>query len=49
MIGASANVVTIGIAESAGYKISFFGFMKYAFVYMLITIIISNIWLLLFY
>lgn len=45
MIGASANVVTIGIAESAGYKISFFGFMKYAFVYMLITIIISNIWL----
>jgi Na+/H+ antiporter NhaD/arsenite permease-like protein len=49
MIGASANVVTIGIAESLGYKISFFGFMKYAFVYMLITIIICNIWLLLFY
>lgn len=49
MIGASANVVTVGIAESAGYKIRFFGFMKYAFVFMLITIIISNIWLLLFY
>jgi len=31
LIGASANLVTIGIAESAGYKISFFGFMKYAF------------------
>jgi Na+/H+ antiporter NhaD/arsenite permease-like protein len=49
MIGASANVVTIGIAESLGYKISFFGFMKYAFLYMLITIIICNIWLLIFY
>jgi len=49
IIGASANVVTVGIAESAGYKISFFGFMKYAFVYMLITIIICNIWLLIFY
>uniref|UniRef100_A0A7C4NTI4 TRAP transporter large permease subunit n=1 Tax=Thermodesulfobacterium geofontis TaxID=1295609 RepID=A0A7C4NTI4_9BACT len=49
MIGASANVVTVGIAEAAGYRISFFGFMKYAFVYMLITIIICNIWLLIFY
>uniref|UniRef100_A0A7V4JPZ7 Citrate transporter n=1 Tax=Thermodesulfobacterium geofontis TaxID=1295609 RepID=A0A7V4JPZ7_9BACT len=49
MIGASANVVTIGIAESVGYRITFFGFMKYAFIYMLITIIICNIWLLLFY
>lgn len=49
LIGASANVVTIGIAESAGYKISFFGFMKYAFLYMIITVAIANIWLLLFY
>ncbi|AEH22714.1 Citrate transporter [Thermodesulfobacterium geofontis OPF15] len=49
MIGASANVVTIGIAESLGYKISFLGFIKYAFIYMLITIIICNIWLLIFY
>jgi len=49
MIGASANVVTVGIAEAAGYRISFFGFMKYAFILMVITIIISNIWLLFFY
>lgn len=49
LIGASANVVTIGIAESAGYRISFFGFMKYAFVYMIISVIICNVWLLLFY
>lgn len=49
LIGASANVVTIGIAESAGHKISFFGFMKYAFLYMIITVAIANVWLLLFY
>ncbi len=49
LIGASANVVTIGIAESAGHKISFFGFMKYAFLFMMISVAIANIWLLLFY
>jgi Na+/H+ antiporter NhaD/arsenite permease-like protein len=49
MIGASANVVTVGIAEAAGYKISFFGFMKYAFVYMLISVAIAHAWLLIFY
>lgn len=49
MIGASANVVTVGIAEAAGYKISFFGFMKYAFVYMLISVAICHVWLLVFY
>jgi Na+/H+ antiporter NhaD/arsenite permease-like protein len=49
MIGASANVVTIGIAESAGHPIKFFAFMKYAFVYMLISVAISNVWLLIFY
>ncbi|GAB5046554.1 ArsB/NhaD family transporter [Thermodesulfovibrio sp. TK110] len=49
MIGASANVVTVGIAEAAGYRISFFGFFKYAFLYMLISVAISNVWLLIFY
>ncbi|OCC16148.1 Na+/H+ antiporter NhaD type [Dissulfuribacter thermophilus] len=49
MIGASANVVTLGIAESAGYPIRFFGFMKIAFIYMLVTVGVANIWLLLFY
>jgi Na+/H+ antiporter NhaD/arsenite permease-like protein len=49
MIGASANVVTVGIAEAAGYKISFFGFMKFAFLYMLISVAICHVWLLVFY
>ncbi len=47
MIGASANVVTLGIAESAGYPIKFFGFMKVAFIYMIISVAIANAWLLL--
>jgi Na+/H+ antiporter NhaD/arsenite permease-like protein len=48
IIGASANVVTMGIAESKGYKISFGGFMKTAFPYMILSIIICQVWLMLF-
>ena len=48
IIGASANVVTMGIAEGQGYKISFLGFMKTAFPFMIISIIIAQIWLMLF-
>jgi Na+/H+ antiporter NhaD/arsenite permease-like protein len=47
MIGASANVVTVGMAERAGYPISFMYYLKVAFVPMLITIIICSAWLLL--
>ncbi len=46
MIGASANVVTVGMAERAGYHISFMHYMKIAFPPMLITIVLSSIWLL---
>jgi Na+/H+ antiporter NhaD/arsenite permease-like protein len=48
IIGASANVVTMGIAESRGYHISFAGFMKKAFPYMLISVAIGQAWLLIF-
>jgi len=48
IIGASANVVTMGIAESKGYKISFIGFMKAAFPYMIISIILCQAWLMIF-
>jgi Na+/H+ antiporter NhaD/arsenite permease-like protein len=47
MIGASANVVTVGMAERAGYKISFMYYMKVAAVPMLITIVLCSFWLLL--
>ena len=47
IIGASANVVTIGIAESRGYSTTFAGFMKTAFPFMLLTILIAQVWLML--
>jgi len=49
MIGASANVVTVGIAEARGYHISFLKFMKIGFTYMVISVAIANLWLLLFF
>ncbi len=48
IIGASANVVTMGIAESKGYKISFIGFMKTAFPYMILSIAIAQAWIMIF-
>jgi len=48
LIGASANVVTMGIAEARGYHISFIGFMKTAFPYMIISVLIAHAWLLIF-
>ncbi len=49
VIGASANVVTTGIAERAGYKITFMGFLKEAAPITVISLIISSIWLLIQY
>ncbi len=46
IIGASANVVTTGIAEKAGYKISFLEFMKQAAPITIISLIISTLFLL---
>lgn len=46
IIGASANVVTVGIAEAAGYPIKFIEFMKVAFLYMIISVAIANVYLL---
>lgn len=41
-IGASANVVVLGIAERAGQKISFLKFMAYGMPVMLMTLLIST-------
>jgi Na+/H+ antiporter NhaD/arsenite permease-like protein len=49
MIGASANVVTVGMMEKAGYQISFLDYMKACFVPMLITVTLCMAYLLLFY
>jgi len=47
VIGASANVVTVGIAESRGFHTSFMGFMKVAFPYMVLSVALGHVWLLL--
>ncbi len=49
IIGASANVVTTGIAEKAGYKITFFQFVKEAAPITVISLIISSVFLLIRY
>jgi Na+/H+ antiporter NhaD/arsenite permease-like protein len=49
LIGASANVVTMGIAESVGYPVRFSSFMKVAFPYMIASVAVANAWLLLWY
>ncbi|MCX8129119.1 MAG: ArsB/NhaD family transporter [Clostridia bacterium] len=48
IIGASANVVASGMAEENGHKITFGQYFKVCFPIMLITIIISMVYLLIF-
>ena len=47
LVGASANVVTAGLAAKSGYKITFIEFTKYGVLFMLMTLIISTgyLWL----
>jgi len=44
-IGASANVMIIGIAEKSGYKISFKRFLAYGLPITLLTLCIANVYL----
>ena len=45
LIGASANLIVAGFAQRAGHPIAFLGFLKHAFGLMLISIVISHIYL----
>lgn len=45
VIGASANVIVVGMAEKAGKKISFSKFVMYAFPFWLMSLIVSNIYI----
>jgi Na+/H+ antiporter NhaD/arsenite permease-like protein len=49
MIGASANVVTVGMAEKAGYPISFVEYMKMCWWPMMIIVTICMVYLLIAY
>ncbi len=46
LIGASANVVTAGLAEKAGYPVSFMRYLRTAAVPMLVTVALATVWLL---
>jgi Na+/H+ antiporter NhaD/arsenite permease-like protein len=47
LIGASANMVTAGIAERAGHPISYVYFFKKGFPALLVTVALATVWLLL--
>ena len=47
LVGASANVVSAGLAGKSGYKITFMQFTKYGFGFMILTLIISTLYVLL--
>lgn len=49
IVGASANVIAAGMLEKRGNKIGFVKYMKLAFPLMLVSIIISTIYLIIFY
>lgn len=46
LIGASANMVTAGIAERVGYPITYVGFLKQGFPAMVVTVAVGMLWLL---
>jgi len=43
-IGASANVIVVGMSEKAGKPISFIRFMAYGMPVMILTVLISTVW-----
>ena len=45
LIGASPNLVTAGIAERAGYRITYLTFLKVGFPAMVVTVTVGTIWL----
>ncbi len=45
LIGASANMITAGIAERAGHKITYGYFLKKGFPALLITVLLAMLWL----
>jgi len=45
MLGASANIVTVGIAKKYNHNISFFEFMRSSALIALITLVISSFYL----
>jgi Na+/H+ antiporter NhaD/arsenite permease-like protein len=49
LIGASANVVVSQIAKRNGYEVTFLGFTRYGAVFMLLSLVLSSIYMMLRY
>ena len=49
LIGASANVIVAGLADKHGYKLTFGRYLKTGFPLMILSIILSTIYLVIFY
>lgn len=49
LIGASANVIVAGLAEKNGVKLSFLKYLKIGFPLMIVSIVLSTIYLIVFY
>ena len=49
IVGASANVVARGIVERSNRNLSFLSYMKIAYPLMILSIVISSVYLLIFY
>lgn len=49
LIGASANVVSAGLLEKSGYRLSFWEFTKYGSIIAIITLLFSTAYIYLFY
>ncbi|MOA30772.1 hypothetical protein D3C78_1518830 [compost metagenome] len=49
LIGASANLIAAGMSSKEGEPVTFIKFLKYGFPFMLLTVIISNIYILIRY
>lgn len=49
VVGASANVIVSGMLHKKGYKLSFGDFLKIGFPIMIVSVVISTVYLILFY
>lgn len=49
LVGASANVIVSGMLEKHGNKLAFFQFMKVGFPIMILSVLVSSIYLMVFY
>ena len=49
LVGASANVIASGMLEKQGYKLGFVGYLKAGFPIMIVSIVLSTAYLIIFY